>query len=404
MVILLQLVLVALVVLARRNYLFGGHLKASKTESGTLSFIVRNKEGDITRQHIGIKRTGGIPFIVRRERFYHKFFKWVGMATELHVPDRELDRKYFFITDFPHHLEKMMHSTDLLDHIRELLVADVKSIHVVGDRLWCVLGPNARRMSTYQLRGHVELLERIHEDTQEVKSSPIERANLRRGLLAFGFMIVHATLMGLGLGGVFTFLLDDLETIEHTQMVGFSIVMSIVLICCWSVLITALFARSSWVCWVWTDFLLWGVVGIVFSCMVMVRDINVNLPQAEATVVSMPVVSKVCTLKCRKSCGRRCTRTETHKLEGELQCAPEAREVFMQQRKTSSVCAASAWYEYEIRTPWWKEYKGKAKKPYFIADVNVDVFDSAREKGFIKVPVHPGALGFDWVDMSEVRP
>ena len=120
--------------------MFGHHLSRVKKHDGWLQYINRDKNGYIEARHVGVVRDKGIPFIVRRERWYHRYFKRLGLASEIAVPDEAFDRKYFITTDFPHHLEQVMAAGDLLPAMKELSAKGVDEVHATAGKVWCVVG------------------------------------------------------------------------------------------------------------------------------------------------------------------------------------------------------------------------------------------------------------------------
>lgn len=398
MVIFLQLCLFLIAVAIRGRYLFGKHLSAGSVPN-QLNYIAKSKYGRISGRHIGIIQHNGIPFIVKRERWYHRILKGIGIASEIKIPNADFDQKYFIITDYPSHLEMTMASGKLFSHLQELFSLPVKSLHAVPHKMWCVIGKEDLSESDVHYAKHIELLSAISQCTNKAESHEygvVQRRNL--GIIAFIFICVHAGLLTLGVLGVFPTFADSVDIIHTNTWIVKGILAGSIAAVVWFLLILRFFRQSSWICWVFADFVLCGIVGFILSGVFMVREANVHLPQASPSVFEQPILQKICVLECRKSCGRHCTRRSSYTYQSDA-CNPELRAENMRQKKqTDYICQANAGYSYSIHVQHWKGDSRYSFTP------SIALFDQVREGSYLRVPVHAGALGLEWVDTKQIQP
>ena len=119
MVILLQLCIFLIFAVIRGRFLFGRHLSAISPGSQTLDFTYHAPLGHFTK-HVGLCQRDGIPFVIRREKWYHRALKANGIASEISAGDCAFDQRYFITTDFPGHLEQLLASEELLMQVQKL--------------------------------------------------------------------------------------------------------------------------------------------------------------------------------------------------------------------------------------------------------------------------------------------
>ena len=398
MVIILQLCIFLVFAIWRGRYLFGKHLTPISPASQTLSFR-RGIGGVNTHRHIGISQLDGIPFIIRRERWYHRALKAIGIASEVSAGRPDFDKRFFITTDFPGHLGKLLASRDFQKHLQELFALPVKSLHATRDRIWCVIQPEDASRPIDHFGPHLEALRNISVASgispADGSSKP---ASHKLGLAAAAVIAVHAGLLGLGLFGLLPTRADAIHTEYLPNLIVVGVVAGAVVAGTWFLLLLAVFLGSSWSSWVLADFILCGFLGIVLSGIVVVREANIHLPQPAATVHVLPIVKKVCVFKC--SPARRGLNLQRHSywFDTDRQCSPELRAAFLQSRQQSnSNCTLRPSFDYSIRVKHWR-----ASVPYSFSP-SAEVFDTLSTGNLLSVPVHPGALGFEWIDRDEIK-
>lgn len=398
MVIVLQLCLFLIAVVIRGRYLFGKHLKSSNS-GNTISYVVNSKHG-IKGRHIGLTRENGIAFNVKPERWYHRIFKNIGVASEINIANPEFDHKYFIDTDYPDHLELTLASGQLLAHLQALFALPVKSLHATKNRIWCVIDKNDLHYSDSHYAEHLKLLAAISQCSS--KSAMHDDSALRSrnlGVIAFVFICAHAGLMTLGLLGILPTMADSIDTIENYALAIKGMTTGVIASAAWLFFILNFFRNTSWICWVLVDFILCGVIGFTLSGIFIVREINTHYLQTPAKIHEQRIIQKSCTLWCSKSCGRRCTRRSSYVYPLESQCTPEMRaENMLQKQQTDYICQANAYFEYSITIENWN----KGQNYSFTA--TLPLFDQTKVGSSLRIPVNEGALGLEWVDTDTFQP
>lgn len=395
MVIFLQLCIFLIFAVLRGKTLFGTHLSALSPGSDVLTFTIKTRFGRYAR-HIGLDLAGSIPFIVRREKWYHRFLKGLGIASEIDIGHSSFDDKFFITTDYPGHLEQLLASTDLRKHMQLLFRLRVKSVHTTRQRIWCVIARDDFSKPDKNFERHLERLRSISEDSRASLARERTPPSWRwRGVAALAFIAVQAGLLTLGVLGFFPTLFDSVHIASKSGLVLTGTIAGLFAAALWLCCIVALFKGSSWIAWVLSDFILCGLLGFLLSAILVVRDVNVEMAQASPTLYEQPVVQKSCVLRCKKGGGRR-GRRSSYAFDSAAECSPASRSsIIAAKRQSDSRCASRAWFEYKIGIKHWHNTTSYA----FTSDEQM--FDAVDIGDAIKVPVHPGALRLEWVNWNE---
>ena len=393
MVILLQICIFGFFALIRGRKLLGKHLELVSPGSDVLDYTSKRR-GTYLARHIGLAVPGAIPFVVRRERFYHRLLKMLGIASEIQVGNDGFDGRYFVTTDFPGHLEQLLASKELQAHVHELLTLPVVSLHTTHHRIWCEIARGDYSKPQDHFEKHLHLLRQIAGDIQASltpeRSLPAARW---RGVAALSVIVVHAGLLMFGMLGFLPTFADSVHTADTGALLRMGLVAGAVAALVWLPSILAVFSGSSWSPWVLTDFLISGLIGFVLAGVHVVREVNVQMPQPEARQYQLPVLQKACTLSC--SSGRR--SRSTYPFVSDAACSPPQRQKVMAEKKQSDpVCARRAWFTLTLDVKHWRE-----QDPYSF-DASEQLFDAVRTGRSVTLPVHPGALGLEWVDWEGI--
>lgn len=398
MVIILQLCLFGIALAIRGSFLIGRHLQ-SGSGPHYLSYVARTKRG-ISARHVGIIQHHGIPFIVKPERWYHRFLKSIGIASEIRISQQEFDHRYFITTDYPSDLERTLASGQLLVHLKALFALPVKSLHAMPHRIWCIIKKEDLEEPDAYFEQHVELLKAISKCTAQSADYRPGSSSLRvLGLVALAFISVHAGLFALGILGIFPTLTDSIDIIDSPAWISKGVIAGGAVALVWFFLILHIFQKTSWVCWVIADFFLCGLVGFMLSGVFAIREANTHLPQPLPHVFAQPILQKICVLECKQSCGRRCTRRSSYQFQGDASCNPDSRAaIFQQKTETDPICRSNAWFEYKIKIHHWRDPADYSFTP------ESRLFDSVQVGSFLTVPVHQGAIGLEWIDIDNIHP
>jgi hypothetical protein len=398
MVALIQLVLLAIVFALRRSSLLGRDLKPISSDSDTtkLEAVYRSKNSIISRK-IGFAHSQNLTFVVRKEKWHHRFLKFLGLASEISLPDEALNRALFVLTDYPNQLEHAMRSDALLAAIRELFQMNIKALHVVHDRVWCSIGSQDRNKGSEFFDHHRELLKKIAQYAQMPSHLSEEKPAIRRQSLALIFISFHMALLLTGLFGVLPQLMDDFEVVKTSEWFVKSANYIVPVIFLWTSLITLCFGGSSWLGWVLADFVLSGIVGLVLFGLLAVREANIHFDTSQAQIIETPIQQRYCELTCSTGSGKR-RRSRTYTLS-EMMCESASRpSVMAEYRQRDYYCQSSARFSFHLKVAHWRT---DATAPFYLA-VQQAFYDQTRVGAKLAIPSHSGALGIEWIDRESV--
>ena len=398
MVALIQLVLLACVFVIRRSSLLGRDLKPidAASDKSKLEAVYRSKNSIIARK-IGFSHSQSLTFLVRKEKWHHRFLKFLGLASEISLPDETLSRALFVLTDYPNQLEHAMRSEALLGAIRALFQLNVKALHVVHDRVWCSIGSMDRGKGSDFFDEHRELLKKIAQFSQMPSHLAAEQPMIKRQSLALIFISFHLALLLAGLFGVLPQLMDDFEIVKTNEWFVRSAYYLVPAIFLWASLITLCFGGSSWLGWVLTDFVLSGIVGLALFGLLAVREANIHFDTSQAYIIETPIQQRYCELTCSTGSGKR-RRSRTYTLS-EMLCAAASRpSVMAEYRQRDYYCQSSARFSFHLRLAHWRM---DATSPFYLA-VEEAFYDQTSVGTKLAIPSHSGALGIEWIDRESV--
>lgn len=414
MVFIIQIIIFIIAFTIRGRALYGKFLEHDGgMDGGNLKYVSVDKKGEETGRYIGFKRQNkeGIFFRIHHERWYHKWLKSLGIASEIKLRDVAFDDKYFIMTDFPGALERAMASADLLPLVKELMAANVSGVYSTADRVWCKIDSDGLGKDEHFYDKHRSLLRQIAFKTQvsdapdpivsnsfSPDQSQRRPSQKRNAAAAFGVICVHLALFITGLSGFVPTFIDQIDTIDMVKLVALGLVGGGAGAALWAMFLIKRFGGTAWVCWVLADFVLMGLLGFLLCGIYVAREANMDLPQMAPTVHSQMILKRECVIECEKSCGRRCTKRSHYWYEGDSDCAPETREKNLaEKRAVDYICANHAWLEYFVTTPHWLE----TKETYRFG-LNAERFDEMRTGAQVSIPSYDGALGIQWVDQGAI--
>lgn len=396
MVIILQLFIFIVFAVLRGRTLFGFHLRPIEPGSDVVVYDLDFRSQRLAR-HVGLARSGGLPFIVRREKPYHRLLKNIGMASEISVGNPNFDEHYFITTDFPGHLEQLLASRDLQDHVHALFKLPVKSLHATRRRIWCVIAAKDIAKPDDYFDQHLALLREILEDTRAARVRGHAAPGWRwQGTAALSAIAVQAGILTVGLSGLLPHFAHSGHTVDAGFLVLMGIAAGLLAAANWVLFVLGLFLGSSWCAWVLADFVLCGLLGFVLSGMFMVREVNIRLPQPDVRIYLQPVVQKSCVLQCQKGRGRRARRS-SHPYEGDVACSPSSRQQNLESmRRTDPICASKAWFDYRLAVQHWRT------SSRYSFNTRPELFDAVKSGDKVSLPIHPGALRLEWLNWNDI--
>jgi hypothetical protein len=393
LVLLYLLVFIGVFLIYRRRF-YGRHLQPVDGEPGRLEYVKYGKSGRVVGYAFGVPQSGGLPFMVRRERWYDRLLKWLGLAREMQLADQSLDDQWFFVTDYPRDMKALFSHHDVRQALGGLLHAGVESLHATTQRIWCVLPSKAGEQESTRTQAMNALLSfaaalSAHRAALEV---PPKRRHTRQR--AFVFVGVHLVLLIAGCIGLFASVTDQVYLADISEWTVYTAIVAGMGLLLWLGAIVLWFRRTSWIGWVLTDFLISGVAGIVLFSATLTRDINVAWDTAPPIIKTMTVLEKSCRVVCR-TIGLK-WQSETYPLN-QQQCTAKERAATLQQyRRDHSALDCSLRYTLLLRH--WNDDKHRP----FRANINEHTADALALGAEVQVPVRRGYLGLNWVRLGDI--
>ncbi|HZF15851.1 MAG TPA: hypothetical protein VE046_07940 [Steroidobacteraceae bacterium] len=131
-----------LAVLLRRG--FSG-TRAPRSDDPYEYLVSRAKNRRITRVRLALDAPDGLRFVLRREKFYDRCGKALGLAREWETHDREFDESIFILSDDRVLCEALSVDEELRRAVMTLFKdPQMRSVECAGGRIWIVLVPVAQ--------------------------------------------------------------------------------------------------------------------------------------------------------------------------------------------------------------------------------------------------------------------
>lgn len=399
MVLLIQLLVIAVIVCIRLWGLLGKSLRVSKdgNKPEHLEAVAYHK-GRLSRCWFGLKQEHGFPFVIRRERWYHRVLKAMGIASELQARDNMLDNNWFFITDHPDHLERALRSEALREALRSLLRLHVNKVVSTPHRLWCEFDCRKMQDRAITKPAYWQKLEAVQEKLRHLPRPQQQRFPLR--WQAYIFLGLHMGFFVVAAFGFLPTLIDNHEIISRIEWASHALIYALPAVCLWFVAIMLLFHGTSWAGWVVTDFVLVGILGLLITSGYFVREVNILADTSAPIILERTVENRYCQLKCHKSCGKNCTRRSQYNLT-DAQCSPTARTTTRAHYQAAdNICRANANFQFTLSMQPWRKAQG-ARYSYH---PSAEVYDRTRKGTLLAIPRRAGALDIEWVDTNSIQP
>lgn len=394
------LILMGVVSLRWRDFM-GSRLKPAPSASfpNALDRVSRGKPGRVVYRSIGLEQTAPFPFIVQQERWYHVLLKKVGVAHEISVGNPTIDGKFFFITDYPNHLERSLKSPGLQGAIETLFTLSVKSLFVSSQKTWCVMETGGVMREEEHYDRIRTILKRIAGALQEGEEESSLRFRMNTGYWAFLSIAFHIGFFITGLFAAFPAIPYPIDVVNNGELWAMGLLSGLLAASAWAALLLWFFRGTSWAGWVFADFLLVGLAGIVMLVGFELRELNIELDTAPATVHTQKVVERSCSLTCSRGSGKR-RRSRTFTLTP-AQCEAASRpQTLAEHLGRDPKCQYDTTFNFYLAvTPW---YEGR-REPYEFYPKS-DLFDAVPLGGKINITSHPGYFGMEWVDIKGFQP
>lgn len=269
--------------------------------SGSLEYsVTRGRNRSFSWAALGFSIADRMHFVLRREQFFDRVAKWVGIAREWQTDDRDFDRKVFIISDDLPMLDGLSKDPALRAAILTLLGdASIHSVHCMDGCLWVQISKPSRELAKGPdpvLAQHyarqvgpalTAVKERLKEIRAQLWNATRDPAELRQSLLlgtscALGIVGIVAFFWSMGPGLPIQLEYDEIEK-RAGVFAGIALVMFLGLL-------VSLLGRTSRTHLVLLEILLVGTPGAWFTGRTMVTINNQWHDKAPAAVHNTRIV------------------------------------------------------------------------------------------------------------------
>jgi hypothetical protein len=401
MILLAQLAALALILLWRRRQLLGRHLRPGSDTSlgGYLSHVSTSKHGVSSRQ-LGIPRERTFPLVVVPERWFHRLLKRFGLAAELELGDAALDRRWFIITDDPERLRRAVASPPLRAQLKALLSLRLSAIRTAGDRAWIEVAKADLKRPDTHFRHHLELLGKVQDAllALRLEAQGAEGAGPSRRAFAYLALGLQAGLFAASLAGLALAWFTPAETIERVPLLAGGLVLGAVAAAAWLGFVVRRLRGTAWLTWILTDLAVTGLAGFLLGGVLLVRAANIEFDPADPEPTTARAMTRSCDLLCSTGSGKSAKKS-WHRVPP-AECSEGRRGATLQAlRLRDAKCVNHAEWQFRVGLSHWRP-----GRPSFEFDASPSQWDGLEAAGRLVVPLHPGALGLEWVEPSEFRP
>lgn len=398
----IYLLIIVLAIAARLNVLRGRHMH--KHGKGTNTYYTDyNPQNSMPFLHYGLEQTGGIPFTITTEKWYHRTLKSLGLATELRTGFRDFDERFFIMTDTPAHLREILTNHEFRKKISLLFHRPVRALYSGPTRLWFRVNRigiyNALRTRTSTPEAlNLETLDILRDIRAALAKHPAPYApKIGRSarIKAFAFILAHACFFGIALVGILPIMMDSAITLEFQKLKSDALFVGALITCGWFGLITAIIGGRTWFGWVVADFAVFGIVGIILTTGFVMREANIRFDFSEPAQQTLNVYAKSCLLKCYVR-RRRSTTSDYYEL-GMDECMNE-NQTIKEYLAHDYKCGRNTKFIRNLYLPW------DGEREYLTKEVSAQDYLRHKVGTPYIVPVHYGLLGYEWVDPDEFEP
>lgn len=369
----------------------GGVRQKKRTPQGYEYQVSTDKNGNITRFALDVP--SGVNFVVHPERRRDRFFKAIGIARELQTGDAHFDRNFYIVTDDPDDLRSLFSTPAAMEAITRILTTYAKRIESHRGRMILTVQPKA-----YALFGEArvpEIMEMLKPLVQGMEKTLVPLGKRNISWLALVIMAVHSGLLMFAIPAWFIDLVDGYEVLDPYWGPAFYYGAAICLF--WLAFLVGTFRDTAWMSWVGFDFLIIGVAGIMLSSGFFTESYNISADYAQPAMHDTVLLSKKCDLKCTSGSGKR-RSTTTYDLTRD-QCLAASRDQVMQEHKARySRCRSSARFNFDL----YFDNPVAGGKRTVNKVVKANEYDAASDGQRGVMPVHPGAVGYRWVNTKEI--
>lgn len=332
----------------------------------------------------GIEYTSDITFNVYREKWFHRAWKKLGLASEISTGNKAVDSKLFFASMNPTGLQKKFENKDLAPKILWLFETHgIRGLYVSHNKIWIEpkqsvqdYNPNGEIIMVYlnAIRELADTLSRCPSNPTPNKSDhpAYVSISLSRAIFLTSFIIVM--LFGLYKYNFVSFL--PILIYAFTVWISISII--------WLLLIFIYFLRTSWLPRILANFIFCLPFSLVFLFFILCF-MNTAIDNSQPQIIPVQVVSKHCTLVCNTSYGM---SSEVIFNLTDQQCL-DREKTLAEFNSTYKSCQSHHDFKFymQLEDKFDVAYKNSATAAQY---------EEAAASNAVNVNVFPGALGAAW--------
>lgn len=241
---------------------------------------------------IGIEAYGDYDFALRRETWFDRWCKRVGIASEHQVGSDEFDREIYVISDDPQFCQVLSSKSEMRDHVMLLFrsgaskFCELKEIRYNQEKLWLDYKvKDGFRRETIQKFAE-EYSPRLVLMAAELVKAGQEVKKQRRDPFLIKSILLLSISSGMLINGFLQFMRINLSelplTLEVGELIGHAIGLGLVIVALLIVATIYLLGRSSRTHLVLLEIILAGSLGAFVTSAAELRDLNMELDRGEA--------------------------------------------------------------------------------------------------------------------------
>jgi hypothetical protein len=243
---------------------------------------VRKKGGRLTWVRLGIQAPAGLHFRVRRERVHDRFFKWLGVSTEIQTRNPALDRAVYIESDARATAVLLKRNPDLRAALFEVFAFAKAhrlrrlSLRCAHRRLWIEFSPKVER-DLFGTKAHLVPLLLTIAAGLECLDLPAEYRRDRFIWRAAAVLAFSTSAFVLGVLGLMRAAVGRTDILDPKLLFAACLVPTVLIVAAAITFVLAWLIASSRAHTVALEFALVGGLGIAMSTYSLAREANIEL-------------------------------------------------------------------------------------------------------------------------------
>jgi len=332
---------------------------------GSSMFCVQERlnEDRLIFVRLGTSAPAGLNFRVRSEGLHDRFFKWLGVSTEIQTRDPLFDRKLYVESDARAVAILLKRNAQLRSRLIKIFTYAERRrlgrmcVRCSNQRIWVEFRPKDD-YEAYDAKQHLGYLLSTISASLECVDVPTEYRRDRFVWRAAAALAFSTGTLALGAFGITRSIVGRTDIVEPLLLLTACLIPALLMTAAVTVILLALLAASSRAHTVILECALVGGLGLLLGTYALAREANMEFDSRPATAV----VSKI-HLEHRVRKGRR----------------------------------GSTYHDYYVYCRDWRPGKAGTLR----LEIYSDTYVLLRRKPSATIHVKPGLFGFDWVEKIE---